>query len=76
MEVIKFVPGKTYSTRSICDHNCIFRIGVIKRTAKFLTIRFQGETKRVGVGVYDGVEQIFPTGRYSMAPCVTARVPG
>jgi len=31
-DIGKFVPGEIYSTRSICDHDCIFRWKVIKRT--------------------------------------------
>ena len=32
-----FTPGKTYWTRSICDYDCIFKITIAKRTAKFVT---------------------------------------
>jgi hypothetical protein len=36
-EVIRFEVGKTYSTRSIGDHNCIYSITIAKRTAKTVT---------------------------------------
>ncbi|VFF91883.1 Uncharacterised protein [Clostridioides difficile] len=32
--MIKFEVGKTYATRSICDHDYIYTIEVIKRTDK------------------------------------------
>ena len=41
-----FEIGKTYETRSICDSGCIFSIEVIKRTAKTLTFRENGERVR------------------------------
>ena len=34
----KFEVGKTYYTRSACDHNCIYRFTVISRTAKMVTV--------------------------------------
>ena len=40
-----FAPGKTYWTRSICDSDCIFKITIAKRTAKFVTTT---EGKRLG----------------------------
>lgn len=66
---MKFETGKTYTTRSICDYNCIFSITVAKRTAKTITTT-DGKTLRVGER--DGVEQVFHLGRYSMAPCIRA----
>jgi hypothetical protein len=30
----KFEVGRTYSTRSVCDHNCIFSYTVTRRTDK------------------------------------------
>lgn len=42
----KFEVGKTYATRSICDHECIFEIKIISRTAKTVTYDYMGETRR------------------------------
>ena len=65
----KFETGRTYRTRSVCDHECIIEITVAKRTAKRLTTT---EGKTLGIREYEGVEQVMPWGRYSMAPVVSA----
>lgn len=57
-----FTPGKTYSTRSVGDHNCIFKITVASRTAKTITTT-EGKTLRIKV--YKDVEQVKPEGSYS-----------
>jgi hypothetical protein len=69
----QFEVGQTYTTRSACDYDCIFYFTVIKRTAKFITVRdrFDRET-RCGVMTFDGLERAYPTGRYSMAPVISA----
>jgi hypothetical protein len=64
-----FEVGKTYSTRSVCDHNCVFAITVAKRTAKTITTT---AGKRLGIKIYDDREQVMPLGRYSMAPIISA----
>jgi signal recognition particle GTPase len=66
---MNFEPGKTYSTRSIGDHNCIISVTIAKRTAKTVTTT-EGKTFRVSL--YDGNEQIRPWGNYSMAPIIGA----
>lgn len=69
MTTAQFQTGKTYITRSACDHNCVISVTVAKRTAKTLTTT-DGKTLRVGV--YDGAEFVKPWGSYSMAPIVRA----
>ena len=66
---MKFVPGKTYWTRSIGDQDCIFKITVVSRTAKFVTTT---EGKRLGVALWEGVERVKPCGTYSMCPVISA----
>ena len=66
---MKFEAGKTYTTRSACDHDCIIRVAVAKRTAKTITT---DKGKVLRVGVYDGAEFVRPWGSYSMAPIVRA----
>ena len=66
---MKFATGRTYSTRSICDHDCIIRVTVASRTAKTFTTP-AGKTLRIAE--YQGVEQVKPWGSYSMAPIVSA----
>lgn len=68
-DVAKFEAGKTYSTRSICDHNCIITVTIAKRTAKTVTTT-EGKTFRPGV--YNNAEFIQPWGRYSMSPSIAA----
>lgn len=67
--IVKFEAGKTYSTPSICNSDCIFSITVQRRTEKSI---FTTEGKRLGISVYDGREQVMPMGRYSMAPVIDA----
>ncbi len=75
-----FQVGATYEARSICDHNCVWSFRVIARTAKFVTLEADtyrnygnaANTKRVGVGVWDGVECASPLGTYSMSPTIRA----
>jgi len=75
MEVKKFEIGKTYTTRSICDSECIFSFEVIKRTAKQLTLKHGDEVFKRGVSMYEGSEICFPLGKYSMCPMITANKP-
>jgi hypothetical protein len=67
-----FQPGNVYSTGEARDY--VWRFKVIKRTAKFITIADiqNGETRRVGVTVWNGVEHALPLGSYSMAPGIAA----
>lgn len=66
---MKFQLGKTYFTRSICDHDCIFRETIASRTAKTITT---AKGKQFRVSEWNGVEQFSPMGRYSMAPIISA----
>jgi hypothetical protein len=68
----QFQVGKTYATRSICDHDCIFSFVVLGRTAKTVTVNVHGKTVRRGLSIYDGVEQFSPFGNYSMATIIGA----
>lgn len=65
----EFQTSKTYSTRSACDHGCIFVITIASRTAK--TIKTD-DGKTLRIGVRDGVEFVKPQGSYSMAPVIRA----
>lgn len=66
----KFIAGKTYTTRSACDHDCIISVTVAKRTAKTITTT-EGKTLRISIG-YTGEECVKPWGSYSLAPVVRA----
>ena len=67
-----FEVGRTYSTRSICDYDCVHSFTILARTAKSVTVDVHGKTVRRGVRVYDGVEQFKPFGSYSMAAIISA----
>lgn len=71
--MIKFETGTEYSTRSICDSECVFTVNIIRRTARSVWIKdMNGETVRRSIHVLDGVEFFFPYGKYSMAPVIKA----
>jgi hypothetical protein len=77
----KFEAGKSYWTRGICDHDCIYTcahdciytIAVVSRTAKTVKIQDnRGErTLRVFID-YNGHEAVKPHGSYSMAAIISA----
>lgn len=66
----KFIDGKTYTTRSACDHDCIISVTVAKRTAKTITTT-DGKTLRISTD-HSGAECVKPWGSFSMAPVVRA----
>lgn len=76
--VSKFVVGRTYYTRSVCDHDCIITVKVVSRTAKTIRAETSKGTQTLRVSEYqdrsrlDVIEQVKPWGRYSMAPIVGA----
>lgn len=68
-----FEIGKTYSTRSACDWECVFSFTVLRRTAKRITIEDRhGQVRTVGVQNYGGDETAKPLGSYSMCPVIRA----
>ena len=69
--MIKFEIGKTYFTRSICDHDCIIKETIISRTDKTVKTA-SGKILRVSDKYTPGIEQIWPDGKYSMAPAIRA----
>lgn len=74
-ETIKFEAGKTYFTRSIGDHNCIWRFRVVRRTAASVWVtgaddNDSAKVERRKVSDYSGRETFKPFGVYSMSPTV------
>lgn len=67
----KFEEGKTYTLRSICDHECIFEITVISRTEKSLTYLYEKRKRRSSLRTDNDSEFIRPD-NYSMAPVFRA----
>jgi hypothetical protein len=66
-----FQAGRTYQTRSICDHDCIITVSIKSRTAKTVKT-VDGKTFRVAVWNDGSCEYIKPWGSYSMAPMLKA----
>jgi hypothetical protein len=73
MTTATFEVGKTYSTQSLCDSNCIFSVTIAKRTKATVTTT---DGKKFGIAKketqWNDAETIFPMGRYSMAPAIKA----
>lgn len=74
MEFKKFEVGKTYSTRSACNYDCIFSWEVVARTAKQLTLKKSSSDKtfKRGIYIYEGIEHCRPQGTFSMCPVISA----
>lgn len=70
--MIKFEVGKTYATRSVCDHDCMFTIEVIKITDKTITYKEDDTVRRAKIRFSDDYEYI-RVGNYSMAPNFSAK---
>ena len=73
----RFEVGKNYECRSICDHNCVWRYKVTKRTACMVTLEADdGEVKKCriikGLSEMNGTESVYPLGRYGFAPILKA----
>lgn len=73
----QFEIGKTYTMRSICDHECVWAYKVISRTAATITIcdeHGKKLTRRIckQVSEWNKAETVYPLGQYSMAPSLTA----
>ena len=70
----KFEVGKTYWMRSICDYDCVWYCKVESRTAKFVTLKIEGDRTvvRCKVTESEDSERCYPTGRYSITPCLRA----
>lgn len=72
---MNFETGKTYSTRSIGDYNCVISVTVVRRTAKMIEIaprQGDAQTKFRVSRDHTGAECIKPWGSFSMAPTISA----
>lgn len=68
-----FQIGKTYSTRSVCDHSCIISLTVLARTAKTIKAEVRDQVKTLRIAEHNGQETVKPWGSYSMAPVIAAK---
>jgi hypothetical protein len=73
----RFAPEDVLTTRSLCDHDCIYTARIISRTAKSVLVDLGGSRGIVRRGLlidsYTGAEYFYPYGRYSMAPSFRAK---
>ncbi len=75
--IVKFEVGKIYYARFATQSDTIIKVKIVARTEK--TIKWvnlrpyqKPEVKTSRPSIYEGVEQFYPTGRYSMAPIISA----
>lgn len=73
----KFEIGKTYETRSLCNHDCIIKLTIKSRTAATITAENEhGEMQKLRINKklteIREAETVLPWGKYSMAPMITA----
>jgi len=69
--ITKFEVGQSYFCRSVCDYDCIWSFKIVARTAK--TIKTEcGKTLRIVAASLNHTELVYPLGRYSMAPMLSA----
>ncbi len=64
--------GTTLKARSICDHECIFTAEVLERKGQFVTVKAQGNTRRVKIYNTGEGEFIYALGKFSMCPIFRA----
>jgi hypothetical protein len=56
-----FQEGQVLYARSIADFDCVFEFTILKRTAKFVTVLYRGQARRVGIRQWhDNVEYCYP----------------
>lgn len=68
----KIEAGQTLTARSICDYDCVFSVEVMERKGSFVTVKVQGNTKRMKVHSDSCGELIYAMGKYSMCPIFRA----
>lgn len=75
--MIKFEIGRTYKCKSACNRECVWVYSVIDRTACTITIKDDCDKIikcriNKGMSEYCGSESVYPLGRHSMAPVLSA----
>jgi hypothetical protein len=69
---MKFETGKTYTSRSAYDRDCIFEIKVTKRTDKSITYLYEGRLRRSVIRVNENGDEYIRSDNYSFAPIFRA----
>lgn len=72
-----FEIGNKYSMKSVCDQNCVWTYKVIGRTSASVTLEDEKGNKKTcrinkKYSEYRNAETVFPEGRYSMCPILSA----
>lgn len=68
-----FVVGKSYSTRSAGNHECVFSWTITARKGQMLTLKdADGAVSRRKVLSNEEGELCFPMGKFSMCPVIRA----
>lgn len=74
MTLPTFQVGNTYSGRFIGDADSVFKVKVLARTAKTITVVGpKGLAQHRVSRDHEGGEQFYPFGKYSMAPVCRAK---
>ena len=69
-----FEIGQAYSGRFVGDADSVFQVKILRRTAKTVTVMGpKGMAQHRISRDLDGGEQIYPFGKYSMAPVCRAK---
>lgn len=69
----EFIVGTQLQCRSLGDYDCIYRFTVLKRTSKFVTLKYYDQELRVAIRKgSDGREYCYPLGRHSMSSMLYA----
>ena len=80
----KFIEGKKYYGRSMCDQDCKIVVKIVKRTPSTVTIKFDpkngwptDQTRfKIKTTVWDGSNREYiRLGNYSMAPIISSDRP-
>ena len=76
MTTATFQTGKTYRGCFIGDADSVFQVKVMARTAKTITVIGPKGLAQLRISFdHEGGEQVFPFGKYSMAPVCRAKRP-
>lgn len=70
--MLQLKPNTTYYTRSIGDHNCIFKCKVLSRSAKMVKILYDGVERRAKIYVDDRDREYIQPDHWSFAPTFRA----
>lgn len=65
------IPGQTLTSRSIGDHECIYTLRILSRTANRATFEQDGKVAVTKIHANEEGEFLMPK-RYSMAPIYSA----